>query len=279
MFVYHFVAPDIRVDILFGKRGGGRINGRWLWNRRLMHLLHTCIKIWKHFLQNCYAFLFFFFSMAKKNDFYLFMRHLHNMGQHTQTTSRQQPTNCLSVLDHFVGLALQGLKLSSVVPSSLSYWILLSCVATVQNRGKDTNWRCCCVLRGWFCCLGEGFASGGTGIRKKLWSRTSNTKFQRFFQLLQIYFFTGISISSDFTEINFVLLPILSKLTLHFNIKSFWFNEEYKRPSTNFTSGRILQRQDRCVIKGRFYQIKSSSKQTHTHTPLKQCVNLKAFWM
>ena len=107
------------------------------------------------------AMLYLFFSMAKKNDFYLFMRHLHNMVQHTQTTSRQQPTNCLSVLDHFVGLALQGLKLSSAVPSSLSYWILLSCLATVQNRGKDTNWRCCCVLRGWFCCLGGEFASGG----------------------------------------------------------------------------------------------------------------------
>ena len=64
-------------------------------------------------------FYFLFFSMAKKNDFYLFMRHLHNMGQHTQTTSRQQPTNCLSVLDHFVGLALQGLKLSSAVSSAL----------------------------------------------------------------------------------------------------------------------------------------------------------------
>ena len=81
-----------------------------------MHLLHTCIKIWKHFLQNCYA--LFFFSMAKKNDFYLFMRHLHNMVQHTQTTS-QTTTNCLSVLDHFVGLALQGLKLSSAVSSAL----------------------------------------------------------------------------------------------------------------------------------------------------------------
>ena len=32
------------------------------------------------------------------------------MVKHTQTILRQQPTNCLSVFDHFVGLALKGLK-------------------------------------------------------------------------------------------------------------------------------------------------------------------------
>ena len=32
------------------------------------------------------------------------------MGKHTQTIRRQQPTNCLSVFDHFVNLALKGLK-------------------------------------------------------------------------------------------------------------------------------------------------------------------------
>ena len=31
------------------------------------------------------------------------------MVKHTQTMHRQQPTNCLSVLDHFVGLVLKGL--------------------------------------------------------------------------------------------------------------------------------------------------------------------------
>ena len=37
------------------------------------------------------------------------------MVKHTQTTRRQKPTNCLSVFDHFVGLALKGylLRLSS----------------------------------------------------------------------------------------------------------------------------------------------------------------------
>ena len=32
------------------------------------------------------------------------------MVKNTQTIRRQQPTNCLSVLDHFVKLALKGIK-------------------------------------------------------------------------------------------------------------------------------------------------------------------------
>ena len=32
------------------------------------------------------------------------------MVKHTQTIRWQKPTNCLSVFDHFVGLALKGLK-------------------------------------------------------------------------------------------------------------------------------------------------------------------------
>ena len=31
------------------------------------------------------------------------------MIKHTQTIPRQQPMNCLSVTDHFVGLAIKGL--------------------------------------------------------------------------------------------------------------------------------------------------------------------------
>ena len=31
------------------------------------------------------------------------------MVKHTQTTRRQQVTNCFSVFDHFVGLVLKGL--------------------------------------------------------------------------------------------------------------------------------------------------------------------------
>ena len=32
------------------------------------------------------------------------------MVKHSQTIRQQQPTSCLSVFDHFVGLALKGLK-------------------------------------------------------------------------------------------------------------------------------------------------------------------------
>ena len=33
------------------------------------------------------------------------------MVKHTQTVNRQKTTNCLSVFDHFVGLALKGLNI------------------------------------------------------------------------------------------------------------------------------------------------------------------------
>ena len=33
------------------------------------------------------------------------------MAKHTQTIRRKFPTNCLSVFDHFVKLALKGLKI------------------------------------------------------------------------------------------------------------------------------------------------------------------------
>ena len=34
------------------------------------------------------------------------------MVKHTQTIRRQQLTKCLSVFDHFVGLALKGLRIT-----------------------------------------------------------------------------------------------------------------------------------------------------------------------
>ena len=39
-----------------------------------------------------------------------FKRQTHKMVKHTQTIRRLLPTNCLSVFDYFVGLALEGLK-------------------------------------------------------------------------------------------------------------------------------------------------------------------------
>ena len=40
---------------------------------------------------------------------------LDKMVKHTQTIRRQQPTNCLSVFDQFVGLALKGLNISTKI--------------------------------------------------------------------------------------------------------------------------------------------------------------------
>ena len=38
----------------------------------------------------------------------------HKMVKHTQAIRWQQPTNCLSVFDHFVGLALKGLNIINI---------------------------------------------------------------------------------------------------------------------------------------------------------------------
>ena len=38
------------------------------------------------------------------------------MVKHTQTVRRQQPRNCLSVFDHFVGLVLKRLKNETKIP-------------------------------------------------------------------------------------------------------------------------------------------------------------------
>ena len=37
-------------------------------------------------------------------------RQPHKMVKHTQIIRRQEPTNCLSVFDHFVGFVLKGLR-------------------------------------------------------------------------------------------------------------------------------------------------------------------------
>ena len=49
----------------------------------------------------------------------------HKMVKHTQTIRRQKPTNCLSVFDHFVGLALTGLKTISHTNKKMVYHIEL----------------------------------------------------------------------------------------------------------------------------------------------------------
>ena len=57
-----------------------------------------------------------------------FKRQLHKMVKHTQRIRRLLPTNCLSVSDHFVGLALKELKeelLRIAVTASVSLRILV----------------------------------------------------------------------------------------------------------------------------------------------------------
>ena len=41
------------------------------------------------------------------------------MVKHTQTIRRELPTNCLSVFDHFVGLALKGLNKVKIILSKI----------------------------------------------------------------------------------------------------------------------------------------------------------------
>ena len=47
---------------------------------------------------------------ASFSTFYPFKRQPHKTVKHTQTIRRLLPTNCLSVFNHFVGLALKGLR-------------------------------------------------------------------------------------------------------------------------------------------------------------------------
>ena len=45
----------------------------------------------------------------RKYDFERFKQQPHKMVKHNQTIRRLLPTNCLSLFDHFVGLALRRL--------------------------------------------------------------------------------------------------------------------------------------------------------------------------
>ena len=45
----------------------------------------------------------------------------HKMVKHTQTIRRQQPRNCLSVFDHFVGLGLKGSKICQASMTKLLF--------------------------------------------------------------------------------------------------------------------------------------------------------------
>ena len=54
------------------------------------------------------------------------------MVKHTQTIRGQQPTNCLSVFDHFVGLALKVLKT----------YLLLTKITSLCGSHKKDHHKC-----------------------------------------------------------------------------------------------------------------------------------------
>ena len=66
------------------------------------------------------------------------MRQPHKMVNHTQTICRWQPTNCLSVFDHFVGLAFKELKRRREMlhHSSVRFYVIVV-PSTINPEGKS----------------------------------------------------------------------------------------------------------------------------------------------
>ena len=56
------------------------------------------------------------------------------MVKHTQTIRRQQSTDCLSVLDHFVGLALKGLFKKAVEIERMTVYLVERIVLDGQQK-------------------------------------------------------------------------------------------------------------------------------------------------
>ena len=76
-------------------------------------------------------------SASKKNVtcvFYHFKRQPHKMVKHTQTIHWQEARSCLSVFDHFVGLALKALLASDAVEASISdQWLNFLGTVVIPN--------------------------------------------------------------------------------------------------------------------------------------------------
>ena len=69
----------------------------------------------EHFLPHCpllLASIFYAMFSVGELEFWPFKCQSHNMVKHTQTIRRQKPTNCSSVFNHFVGLALKELNIN-----------------------------------------------------------------------------------------------------------------------------------------------------------------------
>ena len=87
-----------------------------------------------------------------------FKPHYHKMVKHTQTICRKLPTNCLSVFDHFVGLALKGLKVSLIEmkgklrPPHSVFLKYKYCLNPSDRYYQYLQWRNFCIMRR-FCFL------------------------------------------------------------------------------------------------------------------------------
>ena len=67
------------------------------------------------------------------------------MVKHTQTIRRQQPTNCLSVFDHFVQLVLKGLRGKVQRDIAKRHWNTYQHLYYININGIE-SWPCFSVF-------------------------------------------------------------------------------------------------------------------------------------
>ena len=70
-------------------------------------------------------------QIQRKKTFQTFKRQPNKMVKQIQTIRRQKPTNCLSLFDRFVGLALKGLN-----PQLTHFMLLVSFYTPWKQQGK-----------------------------------------------------------------------------------------------------------------------------------------------
>ena len=75
----------------------------------------------------------------------LFKQQTYKMVKYIQTIRGQQPTNCLSVFDHFVGLALQGLTNKQELRKLTQLFLVLTSfealfIFCTSWKNKKTSW-------------------------------------------------------------------------------------------------------------------------------------------
>ena len=64
------------------------------------------------------------------------------MVKHTETIRPQKPTNCLSVFDHFVGLALKGLRSRKLIKNAstkIVYYVMNNYIKRNRQAQKKTE--------------------------------------------------------------------------------------------------------------------------------------------